>query len=601
MELSLGAGSGRVMLDNATVRGALIALGKWAPTGHSGEMPIKVYDSWVASTETLIESLLLHEGICVPRLHSEEYPDTVATLRSLVGSEVVREVPMSDQDASALLSWATEDFGRWPLADKQLLERLNEFAGTKAPLTRWDRWFLKSYSGASAMYDWECSRREILDLVVDPSDITAQGGDSRQSPLAAWLNPSDASRVSLDSRDAAVLWLTYRTCMYDALSWVTAIPYVPHPQRAALWKAVNLRRSQPALFSNLPYDVLFDARMAVGKQVNETAGFELLDLEIPPFLTYVLAKSKKAADILSVTMDLRETPRIRALRAILREMASGLHSPGFVMRSQKLKSEFDRLSHFLTGEFLATPLPRISPAIQLVGAFSVQTDIEIPHQLFSGLARVALLRSPHLAVLRDVFKTTMDVWKLSHLYDKLFYGDRQLARHSYVPPDSDPDADFVAPQVCRRKLDDYLQVNRHRNAQLALMDIDGLDRLNARWGHKYADSAICIFGEEIKKSGARIVSRTGGDTFIAVFFGGNNRDWIDELRERVTNAVLVSAWGGHGEWDVYITIEFSIGVAAAPKDGSLADALMSVAYERLRQNKAERSNGRETTIWTIER
>ena len=608
-----------VIIDNATLRGALIALGLLAPPHAAPSEPIKIFDVHIASAEVLIESLLLYDHIYIPNIH-QEYPNTVAQMQAVVGLDLIQELPLVQTQLKAIEKFAEQDFSSWPLAQGDLKIRLREFVGLEASLTQWDRWIFQQYSSVSAYYAWQSDTCTVYDYVVNHLDVV----DARHIQEVLYQRfPSYHSAPQVEFWDAAVLWLTYRTCVYDCISWATGIPYVPHPQRAALWKAINIRRSQPAVFSQAPFDILFDARVTVGEQVNKALGIQLYDLDIPPFFTYVLAKSPSPLAVLNTVMELREERKIKALRTLLGNISAALDEKRSVAKVLQLRKQFDDLKEDLTAQYHDTTLPKISPTIQLAGVVGVQFDLPIPSTIRRLMSQLRTRNKPHLAVLRDIFRVTTDTWKLSHLYDKLYKGRQVLVERTITPPrglesrgpediaeftlprtiipvlpitrarELIADPKFSTPLQCREKMIEFLQEHPTESCQLALIDIDDLDMYNQRsrgLGDQVLQNVAVLIREA---AGADPVSKVAGDTFIVVALGRSSDTWIQDLRTKVS-ALPLEEWLSRAREHSAFTaklISVSVGLATSPADGCLADDLFKIAYERLGKEKHHKRRG----------
>lgn len=448
--------SNSVILDNGTLKSALVALGLMDPPGN--DMIIKVLDIHVASAEVLIESLLLHDHIYVPKVHAEDYPKTVAITQSAIGQSILEELPLTTTDIKAINVFAESDFSSWPLANEDILKRLRGFTGVENSVysvSKWDKWIYQTkYSGYSVP-GWS-----YLKLASD-FRINHLDGQENSDAIKALLQKmllreGKHSFKETEELDAMILWLVYRTILYDCISWLTGVPYTPHPQRASLWQAINLRRSNPILFRNLPEQALSKAREKVAGQINNSMGFHLYDVKIPPFFTYVLSKAASTSELLEITMNLRDDKRVRALRKTLQNITEQLYTEKSIVKIQRLRESFDTLTDRLETEYLVKPPPKISPSIQLGSVFGIQFDTPIPLPISKLATRLGTLGKPHLAVLRDVFSTTVNIWKLSNEYDRLFWGERFLANATVKPVSSTKifeNSDLVVEKSSDRYLD----------------------------------------------------------------------------------------------------------------------------------------------------
>jgi hypothetical protein len=331
-----------VILDNATLRGALIAFGLLnEETNQNAAKPFRVFDSHIASAEVLIESLFLHDQILIPKLHDVDYPQITALAKKHFGDLFV-ELDLPSEHIKEIENVARRDFGKWNLADEQLKQTLREVVGVDSPITKWDKWIFAKYelanpySGYKNDYCWYGYEQQIKDLLVDISSSS----DSFANP-----NWRDELSKNFNSNwgkiDPIILWLTYRTHVYDILSWITEVPYVPHPHRSSLWKEINIRRSNRLLIENTPRDMLFDARIAIGNQINDSLGVGSFDLMIPPFFAYVIARANSKDDIFDITMELRDSASITALRNKLSSINGVIGAGGKTKEVLELKREFE--------------------------------------------------------------------------------------------------------------------------------------------------------------------------------------------------------------------------------------------------------------------
>jgi diguanylate cyclase (GGDEF)-like protein len=583
---------GSVIIDHATLRGALIALGLSKPQHINNGERIRVLDSHVVAAESLIETLLLHEHIYVPRLHIEEFSQSVKTLQAIVGPAVLTELPLSDVQSRSIEDFAKKDYKLWTSSDDNAKARLREFAGVEVPVSRWDHWIFQRYLGGTIYHDFFHFIQEISDYRI--AELDEQPNVRTLEARIKLLQSKLRNQPTKEQLDAAVLWLTFRTSVYDCVSWCIGVPYVPHPQRASVWKAVNLRRSQPVLFRQLPYDILFDARLMVGNQVNETLGFHLFDLDIPPFFTYVLSKANHPSEILPMTIELRNHRGIRSLRRILQDASETLYDQKSISKLQKLRKDFEKIKHDLTTGYFATPSPKISPSIQLGSVIGASFDAEIPNEVSNLLSQFGTINKPHLAILREIFKVTLDVWELSYLYDRLFKGEFFLSKTTIVKPKSryfsadtnrtikevddqaDEESKLVAPLQCRAKVDEFLSSDHAKHCQLALIDIDDMTKVNEEHGHAVSKRLLHDVLQDIAEI-ASLVSRVAGDTFIAVMFDSKSEKWIAEIEKKISKLNY-----GRGKASV------SVGRSVSPQDGNTADQLLKIAYRRLQSAKGKK-------------
>ena len=115
---------------------------------------------------------------------------------------------------------------------------------------------------------------------------------------------------------------------------------------------------------------------------------------------------------------------------------------------------------------------------------------------------------------------------------------------------------------------------RHRRTlSIAILDLDGLKRINDEQGHAAGDAALRQLADALRTT-ARVddgVYRLGGDEFLVVAAGSSALD-LDRLVRRVAA----------------VAPPFSAGVASAPADAGEPESLLAAADRRLYQRKPAR-------------
>lgn len=122
---------------------------------------------------------------------------------------------------------------------------------------------------------------------------------------------------------------------------------------------------------------------------------------------------------------------------------------------------------------------------------------------------------------------------------------------------------------------------------MIMVDADGLKKINDIYGHHAGDKYLCRISEIIKNSLGEnsICARLGGDEFAAFVYSCNS---LEEIHDLIS--VLKSKRG-----EIFIntkteikTVEFSIGYAVYPMDGTNYHLLMNFADENMYQEKRNR-------------
>lgn len=122
-------------------------------------------------------------------------------------------------------------------------------------------------------------------------------------------------------------------------------------------------------------------------------------------------------------------------------------------------------------------------------------------------------------------------------------------------------------------------VRYNETFQLVMFDIDGLKKVNDSMGHLIGDEIIKKISKAIESSTRKsdILARIGGDEFIAILFGSNQKyfkEKFQNLLKQLENEPLSIA----GE---KIVCSFSYGIASFPEDGMNLEELIGIADERM--------------------
>jgi hypothetical protein len=334
-----------VMLDSATVRGAVIALGLLDSTRGDPRANVKVFDVQVAAAETFIESIVLHDRVIIPKLHAD-YP-ALDIVSDMVG-DVTQAAELPRNATEGIEAAAVRAFRASGFASPPLIAQLRRFAGVDADRLAWDRVMLSYYGGFEGLV-----RTDILDQALTLVDVPPLG------ELARVRLPEHLREMGdgLAAEDVALLWLTWRTFLYDQIALFLDVPYVPHPSRTAIWKAVNLQRLRPTAFHELPIDLLTDARLRVAAELHESASWQVYDITVPPLLGYALRVARSSDEVLPVILKLRSSSGARELRAVLKRLgdaAAAGADPGEVVAELRA---FHTLAKTLAPQDPASPSP----------------------------------------------------------------------------------------------------------------------------------------------------------------------------------------------------------------------------------------------------
>lgn len=131
--------------------------------------------------------------------------------------------------------------------------------------------------------------------------------------------------------------------------------------------------------------------------------------------------------------------------------------------------------------------------------------------------------------------------------------------------------------------------DQERSLSLALVNLDGLGRINRQEGEHAGDRALCHVVEVLRGMSARDdrLVRLGGDELLLVIPQPAGTAWerIDAARRELTSRPLPVGRGGGRMY-----LSFSAGIASSPADGPALADLLRRADRRLRQSKLEGGN-----------
>ncbi|RSD17185.1 GGDEF domain-containing protein [Amycolatopsis eburnea] len=125
-----------------------------------------------------------------------------------------------------------------------------------------------------------------------------------------------------------------------------------------------------------------------------------------------------------------------------------------------------------------------------------------------------------------------------------------------------------------------------------LLDLDHFRRLNDRYGPRVGDAVLRAVADTLRDEvrAADLVGRSGGEEFAVLLAGTGRFDAMaiaERIRLRIASTLVALKASGDGPQFVGVTA--SIGVAACPADGELADVLLAAEAALLRAKAAGRN------------
>lgn len=156
--------------------------------------------------------------------------------------------------------------------------------------------------------------------------------------------------------------------------------------------------------------------------------------------------------------------------------------------------------------------------------------------------------------------------------------DRYLARHDVLTG--------LPNRAMLREIVQKAIFNASRTKQLVaimFVDLDGFKPVNDQYGHAVGDQLLTAVAERLR-SGVRqsdTVARVGGDEFVALATGIDNRDGATGLARKLLDS-LAAPFAVLGK---RLVIGASVGIAMFPSDGADGDTLINNADQAMYRAK----------------
>lgn len=157
--------------------------------------------------------------------------------------------------------------------------------------------------------------------------------------------------------------------------------------------------------------------------------------------------------------------------------------------------------------------------------------------------------------------------------------EKQKQRELYLKKQAEQDGltGLYNAVTTRDKINEVLSLpHQSSEAQVfALMDLDNYKQINDTFGHSYGDQVLIDIANVLnnRSRSSDIVGRIGGDEFVILLRDMKDHEYVENLIEELCKSIHRTYRDGNQE----VTISASIGLAAAPRDGTTFQELYKKA------------------------
>lgn len=127
-----------------------------------------------------------------------------------------------------------------------------------------------------------------------------------------------------------------------------------------------------------------------------------------------------------------------------------------------------------------------------------------------------------------------------------------------------------------------------KNVLLVFADLDNLKYLNDNYGHSAGDRYLMAMAEvfHLCKNKNKVTGRMGGDEFAMLAYGYDRKEDIMQTVDEIRAFRHTMIWDL--ELDEKVTLEFSLGYAVYPEEGTNFEDLLKIADQRMYEEKRQR-------------
>jgi hypothetical protein len=406
----------RILLDNATVTGALRAAGFIAVTDRS------LFDLDVTALRVLIDAIVLADEIVIPDTYKLEHRPG---RKDILSHGVFRHQAVPGRLDRSLSRGAVAHVTNWELGRKLGTSYVGVFDELKLLFRHaWresESFLVLKALGLEDKYN-SAIVKGLLETVPDQAILSRRR-------LSKGYNHETSKMVQM------IVWSAVRTVYHRELSKITGTEYLPHPLR-------NVHNAHCILFDNHPdtrktkvhsraariraqrmgtpdlhiAQFIRNLWTTCNSADDNIFGVATFDAELPPFLAIVLERlgkrpEREPAAVLAIALELREERGCEALRKRLAELWS---TPRSVRDEAAAIREFSRDLRDLRQRlqvYLGYERERVT-----LSAKVLSYQMTVPRCMTKPLYP----SKPHLAFLRDVVLELAGVSTMGRLLDTLW-------------------------------------------------------------------------------------------------------------------------------------------------------------------------------------
>lgn len=254
---------------------------------------------------------------------------------------------------------------------------------------------------------------ETLDDQLTPSD---HHGRSLYRTIME-MDAEPPARISLPVVEylAQIYWTLFRTRGYELASRALVVDYAPHPVRSiatAVSRVDSNFGQEPATPKSIA-SALRQVHDEGREYVNQKLNISIAPLAIAPLFPYVVSKLKSHETVLECALKVKDSKQVAALRILARDAVSAIRG-GDLAGARRYAAQLDAIEKFLRSE-VGISKSQSSATLSVFGL-----SVPVPQKVASAASAIAAGVAPGtLLFLRDVFLELQRAASLGTARDRL--------------------------------------------------------------------------------------------------------------------------------------------------------------------------------------